>query len=148
MLSSVHMWSNLFGEHSLIGEQVLFALLRASSCKVTCHGFSRATLSMTSSREALIPRPDRAAGDGKAPMQIMSLEPGGRVGVANGWNCVLVKQNLVFRRMFLQLGKQLPREQPPTAAASSIIIGEIDSSLCTGSERTVQADSEFFSFRS
>jgi len=54
--------------------------------------------------------------------------------------------NLVFRRMFLQLGKQLPREQPPTAAASSIIIvviGEIDSSLCTGSERTVQAASGF-----
>ena len=79
MRSSVPMWSNLFGEDGLIGETgVTGTLDRASSCKVTCHGLSRATLSARAAGES--PHPQNQIEQWqKAPMQT-SLEPGGRVG--------------------------------------------------------------------
>ena len=91
MLSSVHMWSNLFGELSLIGGPGVTRTPESLKLQSDLSWLQSSHAVHERRREALIHRPGRAAGDEKAPMQRISLESGGCVGVANGWRCVLVE---------------------------------------------------------
>ena len=116
MRSSVHMWSNLFGEYCLIGEPgVTYA---SESLKL------QSDLSWLQSSHAVREQPRsphpqiRSSGRAieRASMQIISLEPGDRVGVANGWKCVVMFSDAYSCKRWKT---QLPREQPSTTASSS-----------------------------